>query len=129
MPAAVRWQSAWSWHWRPAVKWMLVGTLVLAAPLKGGSQPFQADGPLDPVELRCRMGNGPWRDCLMVVEQIGATWSLQVGSERIDFAHDGRGQVRMQRGRAAWIPVQSRWGKDATLCWDGICAKGEIPLD
>jgi len=129
MPAAVSWRFARSWHWCPAMGLVLVGTLALAAPQLGRSQPLQAEPTQDPVQLRCRMGNGPWRDCRMVVEQIGAAWSLQVGSERIEFAHDGRGQVRMQRGRAAWVPVQSRWGQDATLCWDGICAKGDIPLD
>jgi len=25
--------------------------------------------------------------------------------------------------------VESRWAADTSLCWDGICALGPIPLD
>lgn len=82
-----------------------------------------------PVPLRCRLEGGPWQDCRMTVEGLGERWSLLVGSERLSFEHDGRGRVRMQRGSRDWRPVEAQWTADAALCWDGVCAKGEIPLD
>ncbi|MCH9713080.1 MAG: hypothetical protein K0U63_00795 [Cyanobacteria bacterium] len=85
--------------------------------------------PLTRVPLRCRLDGGPWRDCLMVVERMGEAWQLLLGSEQFGFQHDGSGQVQMRRGQAPWLPVQARWTADAALCWDGICAQGNIPLD
>lgn len=82
-----------------------------------------------PVALQCRLDGGPWRHCQMRIESVGERWSLVVGRERVWFEHDGRGRVRMQRGRRDWIPVEARWTSDTALCWDGICAKGDIPLD
>lgn len=104
---------------------------VLAAVLLGGIQPAasRADGQLPPVALQCRLDGGPWRDCLMRIESIGQRWSLVVGREQVWFEHDGRGLVRMLRGGRGWVPVQPHWSADTALCWDGICAKGEIPLD
>jgi hypothetical protein len=81
------------------------------------------------VPLRCQVDGGPWRDCQMEVEQLGAQWHLVLGTERYGFQHDGRGLVRMRRGQGEWTPVQTRWSADASLCWDGLCAQGAIPLD
>lgn len=81
------------------------------------------------VPLRCRLEGGPWQDCRMTVDRLGERWSLLVGSERLWFEHDGRGSVRMQRGNRDWRAVEAQWSADATLCWDGVCAKGDIPLD
>ncbi len=90
--------------------------------LSGLHEPFQ-------VPLRCQVNGGAWRDCQMVVEQVGALWHVVLGAERYGFEHDGRGLVRMRRGDGAWGPVQARWTADAALCWDGVCARGAIPLD
>jgi hypothetical protein len=102
-------------------------TSLLGAGLAAAGRAEEA--PLPPVALRCRLDGGPWRDCQMRVESVGERWSLVVGRERVWFEHDGRGQVRMQRGRRDWIPVQAHWDADTALCWDGICAQGDIPLD
>lgn len=80
------------------------------------------------IPLQCRLGQGPWQDCQMRVEQLGAHWFLLIGERRIEFRHDGQGAVTMQeQGRTR--EVTSRWGENQTLCWDGTCARGEIPLD
>ena len=81
------------------------------------------------VPLQCRLGEGPWQPCRMEVQDVGLHWFLQIGPERIEFRHGGDGAVRMQRGDGAWQPVDSRWQNDTSLCWDGVCAKGPIPLD
>lgn len=85
-----------------------------------------------PLPLRCQVDGGPWRDCQMRIEELGMLWSLVVGLQQFGFQHDGRGQVRMRRGggpASPWVPVEARWRADAALCWDGICAKGDFPLD
>ncbi len=81
------------------------------------------------VSLECRLAEGPWQACQMQVEEVGAHWYLQVGSQRIEFRHDGRGSVTMLKPSGGWQPVKSRWLEDTSLCWDGVCAKGDIPLD
>jgi hypothetical protein len=110
----------------------LVALALLAITAAG--QPAWADGAPGhgqgfSVPLRCQVDGGAWRDCQMVVEQVGALWQLVLGHERYGFQHDGRGLVRMRRGSGAWTPVQTRWSADASLCWDGLCAQGAIPLD
>jgi hypothetical protein len=65
----------------------------------------------------------------MEVRQVGAHWFLQVGDQRLEFRHDGSGTVRMQRQSSGWRAVDSRWQEDTSLCWDGVCARGDIPLD
>lgn len=81
------------------------------------------------VPLQCRLANGPWQDCQMQVEQVGVHWFLLVGGQRIEFRHDGRGTVRMLQPSGDWQPVNSRWLENSNLCWDGICARGDLPLD
>ncbi|WP_233128471.1 MULTISPECIES: hypothetical protein [Synechococcales] len=90
------------------------------------------------VPLRCRVGDGPWLGCAMEVEQLGASWTLVVGKRRIGFRHDGSGMVRMQnqirghqRGSSGgdWIAVETSWIAGPALCWNGVCAQGDIPLD
>lgn len=94
-----------------------------------GVMPARSEPQRPPVPVRCRLAGGPWQDCQMLIERIGERWCLVVGAERVWFEHDGRGRVRMLRGSGGWIPVDARWTADAALCWDGICAKGELPLD
>lgn len=104
---------------------VVAGWLLLAAtapPLRAAEEP-----PLR-IPLQCRLGDGPWQACQMQVEQLGAHWFLLIGERRIEFRHDGRGTVTMQEeGQSR--PVTSRWLEDRSLCWDGTCARGDIPLD
>jgi len=81
------------------------------------------------VPLRCQVNGGAWHECQMVVDQVGSHWQLVLGNDRYGFQHDGRGLVRMRRGSGAWSRVEPRWTADASLCWDGLCAQGAIPLD
>lgn len=93
-----------------------------------GAAPVAKAGEAMLVPLQCRLGDGPWQDCQMRVEELGAHWFLLIGERRIEFRHDGRGAVTMQeQGRSR--EVTSRWREDHSLCWDGTCARGEIPLD
>jgi hypothetical protein len=88
------------------------------------AQPLPAE-----ISLECRLDQGPWQNCRMQVQDIGAHWFLLVGGQRIEFRHDGRGSVTMQKASGGWRPVSSRWQEDTSLCWDGVCARGDIPLD
>jgi hypothetical protein len=81
------------------------------------------------VNLECRLAEGPWQKCQMQVQQVGAHWFLVVGDQRIEFRHDQRGSVTMLQPPSGWRPVSSRWEADTSLCWDGVCARGDIPLD
>ena len=65
----------------------------------------------------------------MEVEDIGLHWVLRIGAQRIEFRHSGDGAVRMQKGSGSWQPVTATWQPDTSLCWDGVCARGDIPLD
>ena len=83
---------------------------------------------LRPIPLDCRLGDGPWQRCQMEVIELGRRWFLVVENQRIEFRHDGTGHVRMGRdGR--WQTVTPRWGEDQSLCWNTLCARGDIPLD
>jgi hypothetical protein len=118
--------------------WQALVRLVIAAgvALAGLSEPAFA---ADPIPLRCRLGDGPWQACSMVVESPGERWEIRVGGTRIAFRHDGSGTVSMHnpagsalisqpRGRG-WVPVQTTWISGPALCWNGVCAQGDIPLD
>jgi len=82
------------------------------------------------VPLECRLDTGSWGRCTMRVERIGEHWWIQTEGQRIEFRHNGRGAITMRRNPAAsWQSVSANWTADATLCWDGVCARGAIPLD
>ena len=100
----------------------LMGLTVACAALQADSLPGQ-------VSLQCRLADGPWQDCHMQVEKLGLHWFLLVGGQRIEFRHDGRGKVTMLKPSGGWQPVHSRWVENTDLCWDGVCARGDIPLD
>jgi hypothetical protein len=104
---------------------MVIGTVGLILCCARG----QADPLPTLVSLECRLADGPWQACQMQVEQVGAHWYLIVGGQRIEFRHDGRGSVTMLKPSGGWQPVDSRWSPDTSLCWDGVCARGDIPLD
>jgi hypothetical protein len=80
------------------------------------------------LPLQCRLGEGAWQPCRMEIQTLGEHWWLQIGSERIEFRHGGDGSVRMQRA-GAWRAVTPSWQGGTSLCWDGVCAQGAIPLD
>ena len=65
----------------------------------------------------------------MTILSLGENWWLQVGAERLEFRSDGRGTIQLHRGAAASRTVRPVWAADQALCWDGVCAKGELPLD
>ena len=82
------------------------------------------------VPLECRLGEEPWSTCTMQVERLGEHWWITVGPQRIEFRHDGKGSITMRKGtQASWRSVTANWTADAALCWDGVCARGAIPLD
>lgn len=81
------------------------------------------------IALECRLADGPWQPCTMTIVQIGEHWWLQVGRQHLEFRSDGRGSVQLRsRGGVARM-VQPVWAQDQALCWDGVCARGELPLD
>lgn len=82
-----------------------------------------------PATLQCRLADGPWQRCRMIVAADGLAWTLELAGESIHFRHDGRGMVSMERQDQRGRHVQPRWLADASLCWDGVCARGAIPLD
>jgi hypothetical protein len=100
-------------------------------------KPASAQGAAPPVSipLQCRLGDGPWQSCAMEVERPGERWSLVVGGRRIAFRHDGSGTVRIDdsaaqsRAGGHWRAVQTTWIAGPALCWNSICAQGDIPLD
>ncbi len=80
--------------------------------------------------LTCRSMGGPWQPCTMQLDANGLGWQLRIGTQpAIRFRHDGLGNVSIRSGANRWQPVEARWLADASLCWDGICARGPIPLD
>jgi hypothetical protein len=81
------------------------------------------------VPLQCRLAAGPWRSCNMRVDRLGEHWWLELGGRLIEFRHDGHGGLKMRWPGGPWRPATSRWQADGCLCWDGICARGAIPLD
>ncbi|MEB3200042.1 MAG: hypothetical protein VKK62_05910 [Synechococcaceae cyanobacterium] len=101
--------------------------LALSGLLSGNDPALAAEQRMFP--LQCRLGNGPWTACAMEVEQIGLEWQLVIGGRRIRFRHDPRGPLRMQEPGRDWRSVDSRWEDSRDLCWDGVCARGDIPLD
>lgn len=114
---------------RAAVLARLMALLLICALLAEaiGASAALAQG--QAVALQCRLGGGPWQPCRMEVQDIGLRWVLRIGEQRIEFRHSGDGAVRMQKGSGPWQPVTATWKPDTSLCWDGVCAKGDIPLD
>lgn len=80
--------------------------------------------------LNCRLMGGDWEPCTLRLDRDGMGWQLRIGSQpSIRFEHDGLGHVRMLGAGHGWRPVEARWLADSSLCWDGVCAQGPIPLD
>lgn len=79
--------------------------------------------------MDCRLGHGPWQPCTLNVERIGEYWWLQVGEQRLEFRSDGRGRVSLIEAGGAARTVEAVWSAEQDLCWDGVCTRGELPLD
>ena len=104
----------------PACTALLAGLIALRAPA-ALAQPLQ-----------CRLADGPWQPCTIRVEapadKLFLRWTIELGARRIDFRHDGSGTVQMLAS-AGWIAVETSWIAGPALCWNGLCARGDIPLD
>ncbi|MFM7360533.1 MAG: hypothetical protein ACKO25_01650 [Cyanobium sp.] len=106
-----------------------VNLIVAAAAVRAEGEAPQTEGSERiTLPLECRIAQGPWQPCRMRVEQVGTHWLLLIGEQQVEFRHDGRGVVQL-RQQGAWRPVSSRWEANSSLCWDGYCARGDIPLD
>lgn len=108
---------------------MIAHRALLLALLLGALEGLPAPAQ-QPVPLECRLGGGSWERCTMRIESVGLHWWIQAGPQAIEFRHDGRGGITMRDGTARqWRSVTASWSADASLCWDGVCARGPIPLD
>jgi hypothetical protein len=66
----------------------------------------------------------------MVASSPGEHWVLTWNQQRVEFVHDGSGQMMMRVGQAEdWLEVQPFWTVDQSLCWGSVCATGVIPLE
>jgi hypothetical protein len=81
------------------------------------------------VPLECQLDQGGWQPCTLTIEQLGEHWWLQIGAQRLDFRSDGRGSITLIEGGASPRAVQPMWTAQRALCWDGVCTKGDLPLD
>jgi hypothetical protein len=54
---------------------------------------------------------------------------LQIGEQRLVFHSDGRGSVTLSDPTGVSRTVQPVWTAQRELCWDGVCTKGDFPLD
>ena len=79
---------------------------------------------------RCRIGQEAWSPCRMVAASPGERWVLTWDQQRVEFVHDGTGQMMMRVGQGEdWLQVQPFWTVDRSLCWGAVCATGAIPLE
>ena len=110
----------------PLIRSVSQASVLLAAGL-GLAAPAQ---PAVSVPVECRQQHQSWQDCRYESDQPGTSWQLAFENTTVRFHHDGSGRMKMQRnGNSNWTGVQARWVAERTLCWNDICARGEIPLD
>ena len=82
------------------------------------------------ASMRCRIGQQAWSPCRMVAATPGQRWVLTWDQQRVEFVHDGTGQMMMRVAQGeAWLQVQPFWTADRSLCWGAVCATGAIPLE
>lgn len=81
------------------------------------------------VPLECQLHQGPWRPCTLTIEQMGEHWWLQIGEQRLVFHSNGRGSVTLSDQAGVSRTVEPVWTAQRELCWDGVCTKGDVPLD
>ena len=97
--------------------------LLLIGSSAGGSSAAEAS-------MRCRIGQQTWSPCRMVAASPGERWVLTWDQQRVEFVHDGTGQMMMRlRQGDEWMQVQPFWTVDRSLCWGSVCAAGTIPLE
>ena len=77
-----------------------------------------------------RINQQAWSPFRMVAACPGERWVLIWKQQRVEFVHDGTGQMRMRVGQAEdWREVEPFWTADHSLCWGAVCATGAIPLE
>ena len=82
------------------------------------------------ASMRCRIGQQAWSPCRMLAATPGQRGVLTWDQQRVEFVHDGTGQMMMRVGQnQAWLQVQPSWTADRSLCWGAVCAHGAIPLE
>ena len=70
------------------------------------------------ASMRCRIDQQAWSPCRMVAARPGERWVLIWKQQRVEFVHDGTGQMRMRFGQGeGWREVQTFWTADHSLCW------------
>ena len=85
---------------------------------------------VEAASMRCRIDQQAWSPCRMVASSPGERWVLTWNQQRVEFVHDGSGQMMMRVGQAEdWLEVQPLWTVDHSLCWRSVCAKSVIPLE
>ena len=97
--------------------------LLLMGSSAGGSSAAAAS-------MRCRIAQQAWSPCRMVASSPGERWVLTWNQQRVEFIHDGSGQMMMRvRQGESWREVEPFWTVDHSLCWGSVCARGAIPLE
>ena len=97
-------------------------TAVLALLLMGSSAAA--------ASMRCRIAQQPWSPCRMLASSPGERWVLTWNQQRVEFVHDGSGQMLMRVGQGdEWREVEPFWTVDHSLCWGSVCATGAVPLE
>ena len=81
------------------------------------------------VPLECQLQGSGWQPCTLTIERMGEHWWLLVDGQRLDFRSDGKGSVTLSDASGRSQAVQPVWTAQHALCWDGVCAKGDLPLD
>ena len=82
------------------------------------------------ASMRCRIAQQAWSPCRMVASSPGERWVLTWNQQRVEFVHDGSGQMMMRVGEGAdWREVQPFWTAVYSLCWGSVCATGDVPLE
>ena len=80
--------------------------------------------------MRCRIAQQAWSPCRMVAASPGERWLLTWNQQRVEFVHDGSGQMMMKVDEGEdWREVQRFWTADQSLCWGSVCATGDVPLE
>ena len=101
----------------------LMPVLLLVACAAGGPSAVGAS-------MRCRIAQQAWSPCRMHAGLPGQRWVLTWDQQRVEFVHDGSGQMLMRLGDGTeWLAVEPFWTADHSLCWGKVCAAGSIPLD
>ena len=81
------------------------------------------------LPLECQLHQGPWQPCTLTIEEMGTHWWLQIGKQRLVFHSNAHGSVTLSDPAGVTRTVQPIWTAQRELCWDGVCTKGEFPLD